>query len=56
MYIKCVMICVPVGRPVEKRRAADVGAAELYGAARCFPAVSGDAAPRGLCPRRGALP
>lgn len=40
-------MCVPAGRPAETRRAAGAGADALYGAARCFPAVSGDAAPRG---------
>lgn len=47
---------IPVEHLAERHRAAGAGAAALCGAARCFPAVSGDAAPRGWCPGRGAPP
>lgn len=43
----CVHVCVPVERLAERRRAVDAGAAALCGVARCSPAVSDDAAPRG---------
>lgn len=38
---------IPVERLAERHRAVGAGADALCGAARCFPAVSGDAAPRG---------
>lgn len=46
IYTVCVCVCIPVGRPAERHTAADVGAAVLCGAARCFPAVSGGVALR----------
>lgn len=38
---------LPVEHLAERRRAVAVGVAALCGAARCFPTVSGDAAPHG---------
>lgn len=40
-------VCVlPAGHPAETHTAADAGAGAVYDVARCFPAVSGGAAPR----------
>lgn len=45
-----------VAHPAERHTAAVAGATALCDAARCFPAASGDAEPRGWCPVRGGLP
>lgn len=55
-YAVNMCLCVPVGHPVERHRAADVDEAALCGAARYFPAASGDAALRGWCPGHDAPP
>lgn len=40
---ECILLAV---HPAERHTAAGAGVGELYDAARCFPAASGDAAPR----------